>query len=49
MPFAGVTEPQAMSPSETAEIEQQADIDGPLVDAKAKGNTIELVGHDDRR
>ena len=44
MPFAGVTQPQKMSPSETADIELQADIDGPLVDAAAKGNTIEVVG-----
>ena len=35
-----------MSPSETADIELQADIDGPLVDAAAKGNTIEVVGRE---
>jgi outer membrane lipoprotein-sorting protein len=46
MPFAGMTEPQAMSPEEKQEAEQQADLDGPLVDYKAKGSTIELVGHD---
>ena len=46
MPFAGVTQPQKMSPSETADIELQADIDGPLVDAAAKGNTIEVVGRE---
>ena len=46
MPFAGMTEPQAMSAEEKQEAEQQADIDGPLVDYKAKGSTIELVGHD---
>ncbi len=46
MPFAGVTEPQKMSPSETADIELQADIDGPLVDAAAKGNTIEVIGRE---
>ena len=46
MPFAGMTEPQAMSLEEKQEAEQQADLDGPLVDSKAKGNAIELVGHD---
>ncbi len=46
MPFAGMTEPQAMSPEEKQEAEQQADLDGPLVDYKAKGSAIELVGHD---
>ena len=46
MPFAGMTEPQAMSSEERQEAEQQADIDGPLVDYKAKGSKIELVGHD---
>lgn len=46
MPFAGMTEPQAMSSEEKQEAEQQADLDGPLVDYKAKGSKIELVGHD---
>jgi outer membrane lipoprotein-sorting protein len=46
MPFAGMTEPQAMSPEEKQEAEQQADLDGPLVDYKAKGSAIELVGRD---
>ena len=46
IPFAGMTEPQAMSPEEKQEAEQQADLDGPLVDYKAKGSAIELVGHD---
>ena len=46
MPFAGMTEPQAMSSEERQEAEQQADLDGPLVDYKAKGSKIELVGHD---
>ena len=46
MPFAGMTEPQAMSREEKQEAEQQADLDGPLIDYKAKGSAIELVGHD---
>jgi outer membrane lipoprotein-sorting protein len=44
MPFAGQTEPQKMPAEELEDIKAQADIDGPLIDAKAKGNTIELVG-----
>lgn len=40
-------EPQEM-PAEQAEmIKDQADIDGPLMDYKAKGSTIELVGTED--
>jgi outer membrane lipoprotein-sorting protein len=46
IPFAGQAEPQAMSPEEAKEAEQQADLDGPLVDYKAKGSKVELVGHD---
>lgn len=46
IPFAGQTEPQAMSGQELKDAEQQADMDGPLVDSKAKGSKIELVGHD---
>jgi outer membrane lipoprotein-sorting protein len=46
IPFAGQTEPQVMSADETRDIELQADMDGPLVDAAAKGNAIELVGRE---
>ena len=44
MPFEGQTEPQVMTDQEARDIEMQADVDGPLIDAAAKGNTIELVG-----
>lgn len=46
IPFAGQAEPQPMSKEELREAAQQGDIDGPLVDYKQKGSTIELVGHD---
>jgi outer membrane lipoprotein-sorting protein len=46
IPFAGQREPQVMSEEERKEAEQQADIDGPLVDYKEKGSKIDLVGHD---
>lgn len=44
MPFMGKKDPEAMSPDDAKEVEQQADFDGPLVDWKAKGNTLELIG-----
>ena len=44
MPFEGQTEPQIMTDQEAKDIEMQADVDGPLIDAAAKGNTIELLG-----
>jgi len=44
MPFAGDLEPRPMSPAESQLMAQQADFDGPLVDAAVKGNVIELVG-----
>jgi outer membrane lipoprotein-sorting protein len=46
MPFNGKKDPEAMSADETKEIEDQADIDGPLVDYKAKGHKVELLGKD---
>ncbi len=49
MPFAGKIEPEAMSEGDRRDAEQQADLDGPLVDYKAKGSKIELVGHDAER
>ena len=45
-PFAGKMNPDAMSEEELQNISEESDFDGPLVDAKAKGNQIELVGKD---
>jgi hypothetical protein len=45
-PFRGVTTPEVMSREETEQAVEQADIDGPLVDYRAKGHTLELVGRD---
>ena len=36
--------PVPMTPQQMHDLQQQADIDGPLVDARAKGYAIELVG-----
>ncbi|HZM70820.1 MAG TPA: hypothetical protein VFB95_10700 [Candidatus Cryosericum sp.] len=43
-PFGGKKDPEPMSPDDTKEAEEEADIDGPLVDYKGKGHTVELVG-----
>src|SRR5690242_16412132 len=47
MPFEGNRDPEEMSDQELEDVAQQADLDGPLVDAAAKGNTISLLGKDD--
>jgi outer membrane lipoprotein-sorting protein len=49
MPFAGKIEPEVMAESDRKDAEQQADLDGPLVDYKAKGSQITLAGHDAER
>jgi RNA polymerase sigma factor (sigma-70 family) len=46
IPFMGIREPTVMPPDELANILEEADIDGPLVDHKNKGHTIELVGRE---
>ncbi len=47
MPFAGSLDPQKMSEEEVSQMRDDADIDGPLVDYKEKGNTVELMGKED--
>lgn len=47
MPFMGKTDPEAMSADEIKQTEDQADIDGPLVDYKEKGHQVELIGKED--
>lgn len=46
MPFTGKKDPELMSDDEKKDLEDNADIDGPLVDYKAKGNQVELIGKD---
>ena len=46
MPFQGSKVAQQMADDELKMAAEQADIDGPLVDYKAKGNTVELLGKD---
>jgi outer membrane lipoprotein-sorting protein len=43
-PFAGKETPEPMSAEDVKGALNEADFDGPLVDAKAKGNVIELTG-----
>jgi hypothetical protein len=43
-PFVGKVVAESMSAEDIKDAVNEADFDGPLVDAKAKGNTIELTG-----
>jgi hypothetical protein len=43
-PFVGKDSPEPMSSDEVKDAVNEADFDGPLVDARAKGNVIELSG-----
>jgi hypothetical protein len=45
-PFGGRKDPQRMGDDDTRDLLIDSDIDGPLVDYKAKGNTAEYLGHD---
>jgi len=44
MPFVGKKDPEPMADDDLKEIQNQADLDGPLMDYKAKGNTVEYLG-----
>jgi outer membrane lipoprotein-sorting protein len=44
MPFSGRKDPEPLPEDALKQVEEQADFDGPLVDYKAKGHTVELVG-----
>lgn len=44
MPFMGKKDPELMSADEVKDIEETADLDGPLVDYKSKGHQVELLG-----
>jgi|SRR5579884_1016257 len=46
-PFSGSTTPHKLAASESRSVRDNADIDGPLVDYRAKGNSIEIAGTDD--
>jgi hypothetical protein len=46
LPMAGKTEPEYLPAEVAREAVEQADIEGPLVDAAAKGHKVELVGRE---
>lgn len=43
-PLGGRKDPEPLPEDALRQVEEQADFDGPLVDFKAKGNAVELVG-----
>jgi hypothetical protein len=46
MPFLGTPDPALITGAELKDLQNQADIDGALVDYKSKGNKLELAGKD---
>src|SRR5207237_8033572 len=45
-PFGGHKDPQLMGEDDVRDLMIDSDFDGPMVDYKAKGNTVEYLGHD---
>jgi hypothetical protein len=45
-PFGGRKDPMLMGEDDLRDLLIDADFDGPMVDYKAKGNTVEFLGHD---
>jgi hypothetical protein len=46
-PFGGRKDPQKITADDAKEMIEEADIAGPLVDYRAKGNTVEYLGTED--
>jgi outer membrane lipoprotein-sorting protein len=46
-PFQGSSEPEKLSGEELKDVQEEADLDGPLVDYKQKGHSVELIGKED--
>lgn len=46
-PFGGRKDPELMGEDDLRPVLEDADFDGPLVDYKAKGNTVEYLGHEE--
>ncbi len=44
-PFQGHKDPELMGEDDLRDMQLEADFDGPLVDYKEKGNTVEYLGH----
>lgn len=47
MPFQGRKDPEKLSVDDTKSLMEDAEIDGPLVDWKAKGSTVDYLGTED--
>lgn len=47
MPFMGKKDPEPVAGDDLKEMDEQADLDGPLVDYKDKGSQVELAGKAD--
>ncbi len=45
-PFGGRKDPELLGEDDTRDLQLESDLEGPLVDYKAKGNTVEFLGHD---
>ena len=45
-PFQGRKDPELLGEDDQRDLVEDADIDGPLVEYKEKGNTVEYLGHD---
>ena len=45
-PFGGHKDPELMGEDDVRSLLRDADFDGPLVDYREKGNTVEYLGHD---
>jgi hypothetical protein len=45
-PFEGRKDPELLGEDDLRDLIETADFDGPLVDYKQKGNTVEYLGHD---
>ena len=46
-PFQGNSDPEKVAGDDLKDLQEQADLDGPLVDYKQKGHTVELIGKED--
>ena len=46
-PFQGSSEPERVAGEELKDLQEQSDIDGALVDYKAKGHAVELMGKEE--
>src|SRR5512132_1429290 len=46
-PFQGSSDPEKVAGDDLKDLQEQSDLDGPFVDYKDKGHTVELIGKED--